>query len=212
MSNYLKNKDIFEIENHYKRFFEDVGAKDSGLVIHELVSDGMHIDIVHYLPTEKFPYHILATLGMSGYKMKGTPRNRMELIMLLPKDWKLEKDDLDKEENYWPIRVLKEASRLPYSSNSFFDISHTFSLDADFKPFDACTDMCVGLVTYPTFLNPNVFYLTYGKIFKKTVSFMCLTTLNKEEFNKKQELGYDRYFEEVLHSDGLDTLVVKNHR
>lgn len=215
MSYHLKTKAIEAIENHYKKYFTMAGAKDSGLVMHEMVSDDMHIDIEHFLPSEQFPYHIFATVGMSGYTMKGVPYKNIELIMFLPADWKTEKEDLlnSTEQWYWPIRMLKNAARLPYLCNTVLSIGHTFSLDENNKPFNQCTEMCAGFINFPTWLDFGVFELNYGNLFsKKKVNFLCLTAINEKELKLLYQIGARKFTEEVLVKDGKDDLLVRNKR
>lgn len=214
MSYILSVKDIETIENHYKKYFTMAGAKDSEVVMHEMVSDGMHIDIEHFLPTEKFPYHIFATVGMSGYTMKQAPYKNIELIMFLPKDWKTDKEDLvGSEQWYWPIRMLKTAARLPYLTNSFLTLGHTFSMDEKNTPFAPCTKMCSGLINFPTWLDFGIFELNYGSIFnKKKVNFLCLTSITEEELKMIYKIGAQKFIEEVLVKDGQDDLLVRNER
>lgn len=43
---HLNVKEITKIENHYHKYFTMAGALDSKEVMHEIVSDDMHIDLV----------------------------------------------------------------------------------------------------------------------------------------------------------------------
>ena len=61
MNYHLRNKDITTIENHYEKHFTNLGAKNSGKIIHEIFNDDMHIDIAYYQATDEFPFQILAT-------------------------------------------------------------------------------------------------------------------------------------------------------
>ncbi len=213
MNYMLSEKDITSIEKHYKKYFTMAGAKDSETVMHEIGSDDMHIDIEHYLPTQKFPYHIFATVGMSGYTMPDAPFKNIELIMFLPKEWKTGGEDFPDEQWYWPIRMLKSAARLPYLCDTFLSIGHTFSIDENNTPFTKSTKMCSGLITFPTWLDQGIFELLYGGIFKrKKVNFLCLTAITKEELNLKNKLGAQKFIDEILVKDGLDDLLVRNER
>lgn len=212
MNYMLKAKDIENIENHYKKYFTMVGAEDSKLIWHEVFSDAMHIDLVHYLPTNKFPYHIIATVGMSGYSMKNAPYKNVELIMFLPKEWKLEKEDFKNESWYWPIKMLKSASRLPYLCRTFLSVGHTFSMDENNTPFANCTKMCSGLLTYPTWLDEGAFELKYGNIFKKKVNFLCLTAITEDELKSLREMGSRKFIDEILVKDNINDLLVRNIR
>jgi hypothetical protein len=63
-------------------------------VIHEIVSEYVHIDLYHIAPSEKHPYNTLVTSGMSEKPMlvDKDVRDRSkyryaELTMSLPADW-----------------------------------------------------------------------------------------------------------------------------
>ena len=196
MGYYLKPKDIEKIEKHYNKFFTELGAKPSHMVMHESVMGDLHIDIEHYLPTEKFPYNIIATAGMSAYKMKDAPYPNVELVMFLPKDWKISKEDFENEEWYWLIRLLKIAARLPYTTNSYLEIGHTFSYDENNTPFAKCTDMCSGLITHQTLLDKGVEDSKYGFINRKKIKFLCLTAINKEELDYIYTQGITKFLKE----------------
>ena len=207
----ISENDYKAIEEHYNKFFTKAGAKSADMVFHEVCSDDMHIDLLVYYPTEEFPYHIVSTIGMSGYTMNAVFPN-IELIMFLPKDWKISKEDFENEEWYWPIRLLKVAARLPYTTNSFLEIGHTFSYDENDTPFAKSTDMCSGLITHPTLLDKGVEDLRYGFINRKKIKFLCLTAINKEELDYIYSQGITKFLKEKLVKNGVTDLVVRNKR
>lgn len=211
MNYHLRNKDITTIENHYEKHFTNLGAKNSGKIIHEIFNDDMHIDIAYYQATDEFPFQILATIGMSGYTMDKVPYKNIELIMFLPKDWQIE--NMNNPRYYWPIQLLRIAARLPYGDNTALTYGHTISYDKDNTPFDESTEMCTGLIVFPEWIDHSIFNLTTGSIFsKKTVNFLCLTTINQEEFNIIKEKGVDYLIDNVLKKHGTLDLVVRNTR
>src|SRR5262245_21875975 len=62
-------------------------------VFHELLSDVVHIDVHHVLPSAARPCHALVTSGMSDLPMAvpleaEAPRH-VELMVSLPRDWKV---------------------------------------------------------------------------------------------------------------------------
>ncbi len=211
---FLSDKQITKIEDHYHKYFTMVGAVDSEMVIHEIVSDDLHIDLVWYKPTEKFPYNIIATVGMSGYTMASAPFKNIELISILPKDWKMDSESLKDMEWYWPLYMLKSAARLPYNTDSMLSVAHTFSLDKDYSPFAPTTEMCCGLVTLPTWFDHDIFKLNIGGFLsKKVVNFLCLTAINKKEMDLLESKGPEYFLNEYLvKPDGTDDLLVRNKR
>ena len=211
----LGDKDIVAIDRHYRTHFTAAGAKDSGLVLHEIISDGMHIDLVHYLPTDAFPYHIFATMGMSAYKMPNTTFNRIELMMFLPREWQVTDEALKETKWYWPISTLKSAARLPYETGNPLGLGHTFSMDVDNPPFDPVTEMCAGLIALPEMesMPEAVVELTYGGLFsKRKINFLCMTTINKEELANIRGMGLPVYLEKTLSGEIKEDIIVRNKR
>ena len=94
--------------NKVSAFIEQqYGAYDE--VMHELVSLDIHLDVALVPPTDEQPYYKLVTMGAGAYKMN-VPREykpykleRAEYVIFLPKDWDIKSN---KEEDYWPIRML----------------------------------------------------------------------------------------------------------
>lgn len=86
-----------EISAHIE---DHIGVID--MVFHELVSDTVHIDIHHVKPTAERPFHTLITSGMSDLPMivpqGSSAAPFMELIVTLPKDWKIDTESFKQEE------------------------------------------------------------------------------------------------------------------
>ena len=124
-------------------------------VFHELVSPDIHLDIVLVPPTEEQPYYKLVTMGAGAYKMD-VPRElrkwkleRAEYVIFLPKDWNIKSD---KEEDYWPIRMLKDVARLPIYTDSWLTVGHTVTMNEDSSP-----------IAPNTLLNSCVLFNSFGK-------------------------------------------------
>ena len=109
-------------------FTEHIGEAQA--VLHELVSDLVHIDIHQIPPSEDHPYWTLFTTGMSDRPMtvpEGAGEcTHAELMIKLPEDWPMERlndppdDDATEdvqaeyERFYWPFRWLTILARLPH--------------------------------------------------------------------------------------------------
>ena len=212
MKYFLHNKDINKIQEHYDKYILAMGAESDPNILHELHSDDMHIDIAHYKPTKDFPYHVLGTIGMSGYTMKNAPFKNLELIMFLPEDWQIDEKSLQDEKWYWPIRLLKMVARLPYESDDIVSVGHTISMNEKFDPFYNCTKMSFGLLTFPTWINYDFFTLKYGLIPRKKINFLCLTAITSDEYGVFKKIGYEKFMEVALNKDGIDDLCVRNKR
>jgi len=98
-------------------------------VLHEIVSDTVHVDIHVVPPCEACPNTRLVTSGMSDLPMhlpddvEVSPY--LELMLTLPGDWPLDREQLQEERNYWPIRLLKTLARLPHKHNTWLGLTHT---------------------------------------------------------------------------------------
>ena len=101
-----ENKDF--IREHYANFL-GVEPEDFMVLSNELVGEAQ-VDIIWIKPTKDFNYNVLATCGMSNFQMQ-EPTQCMELMMLLPADWKVGDK---KDEWWWPLELLTTVGYLPF--------------------------------------------------------------------------------------------------
>src|SRR6185436_18632705 len=103
---------IEEIERHLARF----GVEPQN-VLHEIISDLVHLDVHLCDPTPERNFYTLFTTGMSDLPMttpEGLDELRYaELMLCLPAGWPIQEGaGVDpREEHYWPIRLLKALAR-----------------------------------------------------------------------------------------------------
>ncbi|MBS0189710.1 MAG: suppressor of fused domain protein [Phycisphaerales bacterium] len=121
-----------EICEHFGRHYGR-----SEIVLHEIVSDDLHIDVFPIPPSEGCPFWTLHTTGMSEIAMEVPPEvaegdddlaalQYAEMMIHLPPDWPvLEKDPEKARETYWPIGWLKRAARLPHEMATWLGVGHT---------------------------------------------------------------------------------------
>lgn len=106
-------------------------------VMHELIPSNIHCDIAMIPASNNCPYITLVTIGAGAYKMNIPPHlkkyklERAEYVIFLPKDWNIKSD---KEEDYWPIRMLKNLARLPIYTDSWLMPGHTVTMKEDSSP------------------------------------------------------------------------------
>ena len=182
-------------------------------VEHEVASPGIHCDIAIIPPTEEQPFYKLVTMGAGAYKMnipKGLSGicDRAEYVVYLPKDWNLESD---KEEDWWPIRMLKTIARLPVSEDSWLYVSHTVNLTEDGSPVAGNTkfNSCMLLVSVGK--DGQLVEPVKMGWFGKKVAFYQLYPLYQEELEYKQEHSFDELIEQVDDEDLFDH-VINIHR
>ena len=132
-------------QDAYEKMIQDrIGSYE--IVMHEIVSPDLHIDVLPIPPSEERNYYTLLTMGMGAYQMpvpSGYGRmNRAELAIRLPADWDIKSDE---EKWYWPVRIIKMLARLPYHEKSFLGLYH----DIDFgSAFSEETEMCGVLLDF----------------------------------------------------------------
>lgn len=175
---YLYTED--EMEKYQQFVIEQFGNYKE--VIHEIVSDKIHLDIIVIPPTEEENYYKLVTMGMGAYKMNVPKRlkdrnlERAELVICLPPDWDVKSK---KEEDYWPIRQLKSIARVPIGNNTFICEGHTISADANNTPYDKTTKFCSMLLI--SILNRNGKYIEMDLAKDKKINFYQLFPIYEEE-------------------------------
>jgi hypothetical protein len=187
-------------------------------VLHEVVSDQVHIDVHIVEPSIEFPFFCLITSGMSSKPMNkpGELKNveYMELMVLLPKDWIERKGDtydfaalLKDEEHYWPARQLFQLAHYPHKYNTWIGYGHSFVHTNNNDPFTSNTDLC-GILLLPSISIKRDF--NELKIEEnKTVNFFCLWALYKEEMQYKLDKGTDALIEKFI-KHGIGDIIYLN--
>ena len=178
-------QEMEEYESYIEKNFGKIEV-----IIHELVSPDIHIDIIVIAPTKEDNYYKLITMGMGAYKMniprqlKDYELSRAELVLYLPPTWDI---NSNKEEDYWPIRYLKTLARLPLQSNSWLGTGHTISSDEQNSSFASNTKLCSILLLNATNLKDEELELTLKT--RKTINFYQLFPLYLEEMQYKFDFG-----------------------
>ena len=130
-----------EINSHFDALFPGRESR----VLHEIVSDLVHVDVHVMWPSEEQNFFVLYTTGMSDLSM--TPANEIpaekrkdlelaEIYLFLPGDWPLSPDSLPPESAYWPIRLMKFMARFPHQYHTWLDWGHTMPNGPDYAPLD----------------------------------------------------------------------------
>ena len=125
--------------------FEELFPGRESRVLHEIVSDLVHVDVHVMWPTEEQNFFVVYTTGMSDLPMTPDPsippqdRKNLELaelFLFLPGDWPLSKEGMPPENAYWPIRILKFMARFPHEYHTWLGYGHTMPNGPDYAPLD----------------------------------------------------------------------------
>ncbi len=162
-----------------------------------MLSDTIHLDVLYIKPSENRDYHSFVTLGMSNIAMnpiEGAEDDKYsELMICLPKDWKVSDEDFKNEEYYWPIRWLKILARLPHENNSWLSFGHTIPNGDPAMPFSEETKLSSMLLLPPVGIDNEFWNLEISD--SKNVKFYNLVPLYQEELSYKLKNGVDSLFD-----------------
>lgn len=177
-----------QISAHIERHLGPISS-----VLHEIVSDTVHID-VHVVPaTEDVPYLRLVTSGMSDLPMTlsaGVEAPQyMELMLTLPPDWPIRQQDWEDERNYWPIRLLKTLARLPHKHGTWLGFGHTVPNGDPAEPYAPGAGFDGAIVLPPVSAPEEFGHLAIDA--EKTIVFMTIVPLYPEEMALKLDKGSD---------------------
>ena len=164
-------------------------------VFHEIASPDIHLDVCILEPAEEEPCYRLVTMGAGAYQMQVPEKwqdyqiDRAEYVIRLPRDWKL---DSSLEEDYWPIKALKDTARLPIWSHTWLSYGHTIQADEDGAPYAGNTRFnSIVLRLAGNGREESRLEMSSGKV----INFYEIIALYPEELKYKMENGADALFE-----------------
>lgn len=170
------------------------------MVFHEIVSDLVHIDVHHVPPGPDRAFHTLVTTGMSDKPMNvpdGAEAFRFaELVVCLPADWKLTREDFADEANYWPVRLMKELARLPHQYDTWLGPGHSIPNGDPPQPYAPGTRFSCALIV-PTIRFGNEF-LRLSLPDDRDVNFYSVWPLLPDETEFKLKHGYDSLLDRLF--------------
>lgn len=204
----LSEQEMKDIESHLEKHIGPFST-----VFHEIISEGLHVDVIHIPPSEKVPYNVLVTMGVSEFKMNVPEKLKQfehaEFLIFLPKDWPIDHSRWSDNRYYWPVYMLKTMAKVPKNFDTWFYYGHTIPNQNPPVPFDNSTQMSGALITFP-YLVPNQDFLQM-KSGEKTVTFWCIAPLYESEWNYKLEHGTDK-LEELSEQKGIDLCCINPTR
>jgi len=181
-----------------------------GNVFHELLSDQVHIDILIVEPTAERPVYTLITSGMSDQPMTvppGAEEFRLaELMICLPGNWPMQEVDFVNDDNYWPIRWLKQLARMPHQLSTWLGYGHTIPNGDPPQPFAANTKMETMLITYPYTATEEFARLEVAPGTK--INFYSLIPLHPVESEFKLAQGIEVLEEILIDKAGINEVLM----
>ncbi|MGN0113916.1 MAG: suppressor of fused domain protein [Acutalibacteraceae bacterium] len=199
----MKVKTMDKLTAHFDRYFEQSDC----MVIHPIVDNGFHIDILLYKPTEKYPFWKLATMGASDFKMpaiQNTLGMFNEYIMFVDKDENLE----NREVASWYHRKLTMIAAYPKYCNIHITYGHSLEWENE----DSDDEMIAAFLEFPQVIeDTGVLHCKTGLL--KTVTCLQVVLLNKNELKMLGEIGPQNFSEYLYPEDGREShFLSERHR
>ena len=199
----LTEKEQEKIVRHYSKNFE-VKQKEMRYIPDES-DEEFKVDLFWIRPRKHYPFHTLATMGLSNYHMENCDNQYIELIMVMPESWRIADDN---GEHVWQVSFLRNVAR-EISKNKltlkYGDLLLTTNTNETISP---TTNMYCGLIVLPEVYSTKIFKLKFSK--EKAVKFYALTTLTQSEFEKAQQKNiYDFIDEDFSTEDGTNIFVLE---
>jgi Suppressor of fused protein (SUFU) len=157
------------------------------------------ISILLVASHETRPVHTLITLGLSDHAMntplsKNAPRY-IELMVTLPRTWKLDAASLNDARWNWPLRQLASIADLPSTQSTWLGWGEVIPNGDPPRPLAPSTKLS-GAVIVPSLLVPQDFYEL--KIAAHSIAFFCLLPLYQEEMGLQRAKGVNHLFETLV--------------
>lgn len=196
----LKDKDLDMLIKHYNTYLGDIE-----LLEYTPTKDMMFKpQLVLSRPNNIHPYYVVATVGLSEIKLKGTYSN-CELVMLLDEKWKFK---LDVCNHNWPLELMHKISNMIYLTDEPIKYGQYF-INENNKTFCPLSDMGVALLAIPAMLDKKFFEMRNGK---KATNFFVLTTATFDELKLIKHMGGISFIQRYLIPEGESAFVVRNNK
>ncbi|MBQ3975058.1 MAG: suppressor of fused domain protein, partial [Lachnospiraceae bacterium] len=180
-------------------------------VFHEIASPDIHLDVCIVEPTDEEPFYKMVTMGAGAYRMQVPEKwqkyrlDYAEYVIYLPKDWNI---DSGENQDYWPIKALKDTARLPIWCNTWLGYGHTLQSDEEGSPYAANTGFNSAVLDFAAGRKGDIrLIMPSGKV----VNFYEIIPIYPEELAFKIENGADALFKKLKEKE-IQYKVVDIHR
>ena len=199
----MKTKEMDKIVKHFDKYFEQTDS----MVLHPIIDNGFHVDVLLYKPNEKYPFWKLVTMGASDYKMppvSNTISQYNEYIMFVHADVRLD----DQEIVSWYFNKLVMIASFARFNKCHSTYGHSFEWQND----DTEDEMIAAFIEFPQIVETVEMLRCKTSLFK-TVACLQVVLLNKDDLAKLMEIG-PQAFSEYLYpeDDGKPHFLSEKHR
>ena len=186
----MKIREMKRFYEHMDHYFEQTDST----VLHPIVDDGFHVDVLLYKPSEKYPFWKLITMGASDFKMprlQNSLGNRNEYMIFVDP----ELDLTDREVLTWYYNILLSIAYYPAATNTAVTYAHSIEWG---EAEEGC-DMEGAFLEFPQMIETtDILRCKLGLM--KTVVCLQAITLTRSEIDKLMEIG-PQEFSSFLYPD-----------
>jgi len=181
------------------------------LVLHEIGSRYVHIDVHVVAPKPDRDFYTLVTSGMSDKPMKA-PRQAegleySELMLCLPSNWTMKEFDVMSQETWnrdWPVIWLRQLARFPHQYKTWLFWGHSAPNGDPAMPFTPETKLCGWVLLEPQLVSDQFKVMT-SEDGRKTL-FHAAVPVYREEMDLKLREGAEK-LQELFVQRGITELV-----
>ena len=194
----MKNKELDAIIKHYTSNLGECEVMDY------TPSKNMPFkpQLILSKPNKYHDYNVLATVGVSSIKLKGT-YSSCEFVMLLDKNWKFKMDNIN---HNWPFELMHKISNITYLTDTEIGYGKYFINEGN-KTFCPSTDMGVAIIGVPAMFDVRFFEMKRGK---KPTNFFIITTATLDELNLIKRMGGINFIQRYLLPEGEEAFILRN--
>ncbi|MDT3429254.1 ankyrin repeat protein [Paenibacillus forsythiae] len=203
-NNHKQNKD-YEILEHVTKYFGSVCNTISEIIPGSRVTVNIHI----IPPSKASNFITLVTTGMSDYPMDDSDEANevkyAELLLKLPSNWAIDKNDMNDHNNYWPLGWLRKTAHIPHIYDGWLAEGVILPNGEPPQPFASNTKLSCIMVCKARESGLEKLVNTQGKI----INFYTLVPIYEEERILALEKGY-KYLIKKMNEKGITDVLDTN--
>ncbi len=173
-----------EILNHVEKYFGKVTNTLSEIIPGSKVAVNLHI-----IPNSSNNFITIVTTGMSDYPMDDSTEafeeRFAELIIKLPINWPIDKNDMKDMNNYWPLGWIRKIAHIPHMYDGWLGTDVIIPNGEPPQSFSSNTKLSCLMICKPRESGLERFMSTQGNI----INFYTLMPIYEEERNIALEKG-----------------------
>ncbi|MBC2582745.1 suppressor of fused domain protein [Clostridium sp. DJ247] len=194
-----QHEDILE---HITKYFGPVSNTINEIIPGSRVAVNIHI----IQPSKERNFITLVTTGMSDYPMDSSKEagefKYAELLLKLPANWSINKNDMRDQKNYWPLGWLRKTAHIPHIYDGWLSEEVILPNGEPPKPFAINTKLSCIMISKPKESGFERLVTSQGNI----INFYTLIPIYEEERNFALEKGCEHLIKKMNERGITDVL------